>query len=232
MSDPRHDALAREAVAPIRDGATVALGTGRAAGRAVRALAARVRDEGLRVECVATSLATETLARSLGLDPRPLAEAAGFDHLFDGADEIDASLRMIKGRGGAMVREKVAARLASGGRRVYLVQAHKVVDRLGAGAPLPIEAIEQALPLVERTLAGFGLDAPRRVDDAGAPALTDNGHPVIDAPLAGKDADLRELCRALDALPGVLGHGLFLDEADAALIEDEGGAVRLVERAR
>jgi ribose 5-phosphate isomerase A len=125
---------------------------------------------------------------------------------------------MIKGRGGAMTREKIAARAAT--RRVYLIQAAKLVDRLGAAVPLPIEVLRFGLAATRRALGELGLDGEVR----GAGYTTDDGNPVVDASLSA-GVDLARLATALDQTPGVVGHGLFLTEADVLLIEDPHGRV-------
>ena len=208
------DSLAAGAVEPITAGMVVGLGTGRAASRAIEALARRVAVEGLAIVCVATSRASEALAARLGLVVRPMHDVDRLDYLFDGADEVDPALRMIKGRGGAMTREKIVARAAA--RRVYLVQSTKLVEHLGQTAPVPIEVLAFGLAATLRALRDLGLSPSRRAGD------TDDGNPIVDAPLVGDPA---AVAAALDATPGVVGHGLFLDEADAVLVEDAGGAV-------
>jgi ribose 5-phosphate isomerase A len=208
------DALAAGAVEPIAAGMIVGLGTGRVASRAIEALARRVVVEDLAIVCVATSRASESLAARLGLVVRPMHDVDRLDYLFDGADEVDPALRMIKGRGGAMTREKIVARAAA--RRVYLVQSTKLVEHLGQTAPVPIEVLAFGLAATLRALRDLGLSPSRRAGD------TDDGNPIVDAPLVGDPA---AVAAALDATPGVVGHGLFLDEADAVLVEDAGGAV-------
>lgn len=212
------DALAAAAVEEIHGGMTVGLGTGRTAMRAIEALARRVSAEGLSLQCVATSRASDELGRGLGLRMQAMDGVERIDYLFDGADEVDSSMRMIKGRGGAMTREKIAARAAT--KRVYLVQAAKLVERLGGAAPLPIEVLRFGLAATRRALRGLGLDGPLR----GGGYATDDGNPVVDAPLPA-GLDLAQLATALDQTPGVVGHGLFLTEADVLLIEDPHGRV-------
>jgi ribose 5-phosphate isomerase A len=216
------DQLARAAVEPIENGTIVGLGSGRAATRAVRALADRVNNEGLTVRCVATSVATEALAHELALAVDPLQSAASIDYLFDGADEFDDRMRLIKGGGGAMTREKMAARRAH--RRVYLVQESKHVDRLGQHFPLPVEVRQSALDSVRAALAERGLQGAVRPGSHG-PYLTDNGNPILDVTL-DEFSDPEELARWLDRLRGVVGHGLFLNEADEIIVEDEAGNIR------
>jgi ribose 5-phosphate isomerase A len=219
---PTDDALAAEAVKDIVTGMRVGLGTGRAATRAIRALAARASAERLDLQCVATSQASEDLARQLGLRVGSLQQIERLDYLFDGADEVDAALRMIKGRGGAMTREKIVAHAAT--RRVYLIQTTKLVRRLGEAAPLPIEPMAFAIAAIRHELGALGLAGPLRSKADGTPYETDNGNPVIDAALPAS-ADLIQLGATLDGMPGVIGHGLFLTEADLVLVEDEAGRV-------
>jgi ribose 5-phosphate isomerase A len=216
------DALAIAAVAEIQNGMTVGLGTGRAASRAIRALAQRASAERLKIRCVATSTASTELGGQLGLRVEPMEGVEAVDFLFDGADEVDPQLRMIKGRGGAMTREKIVAQASA--RRVYLVQAEKLVRRLGEHAPLPVEVLRFGLASTRRALASLGLEGPLRLTSGGAVYQTDNGNPVIDAPMRVQP-DPEQLALALDALSGVVGHGLFLKEADLVLSEDDTGAV-------
>ena len=223
----RPDALARAAVEGIESGMTVGLGTGRTASRAIKALADRVAEESLAIVCVATSRATEALARTLDLRLVPLTSVDRVDVLVDGADEVDPALRMIKGRGGAMTEEKRVARASV--RRIYVVQSSKLVDRLGETAPLPIEVRPSAIPLVRDALAELDLVAELRRTVEGEEFRTDGGNPVLDAVLP--ETDLSALAVALDAMAGVVGHGLFLDEADLVLIEQEDGQVSRRSRA-
>jgi ribose 5-phosphate isomerase A len=217
------DELATAAIEGIQSGMAVGLGTGRAAARAIRALAARVQADGLALVCVGTSRASEELARGLGLRVETLEVVGRVDHLFDGADEVDPALRMIKGRGGAMTREKMVAHAAA--RRVYLVQSSKLVARLGESAPLPIEVLRDRLAATRRALGDLGLEGRLRAGEGGADFVTDGGNPVLDAILPA-GADVGGLAAALDLTPGVVGHGLFLTEADLLLIEDDAGRVQ------
>lgn len=216
------DPLAAAAVEPVTTGMIVGLGTGRAASRAIEALVRRMRADHLEITCVATSRASEALATKLGLRVLAMESVERVDYLFDGADEVDGSLRMIKGRGGAMTREKIVAHAAT--VRTYLVQASKLVERLGQTAPLPIEVLRFGLATTLRMLRERGLEAIER-----ASFVTDDGNLVVDAALS-PGIDVALLAAALDALPGVVGHGLFLSEAHVVLIEATTG--ELTRRAR
>jgi ribose 5-phosphate isomerase A len=222
------DALAVIAVKEIRAGMMVGMGTGRAAPRAIHALAHRVATEKLDVQCVATSRASDELGRALGLHVRSMNEVETIDYLFDGADEVDASLRMIKGGGGALTREKIVAHASA--QRVYLVQTAKLVAHLGVKFPLPIEVMDFGLAAARRQLHALGVDGSLRHDAGGALYETDNGNRIIDAPLS-PDTNLATLAAALDSIPGVIDHGLFLTEADILLSEDETGSVSRRSRA-
>ncbi|SFP73031.1 ribose-5-phosphate isomerase RpiA [Sphingomonas rubra] len=207
--------LAAEAAArEVRAGMLVGLGTGSTAAHAIRAIGAA----GLAIEAVATSEASAALARSVGIRVRDFAGVARVDLTIDGADEIDDRFRAIKGAGGAMLREKVVA--AASDRMVVIADASKRVATIGA-AKLPVEVLPFALCYVADALAAmFG------VVEARAGYLTDNGNPVLDCRGARVD-NWRDLARRLDAVPGVIGHGLFLLEVDAAYIADHGTVTRL-----
>jgi ribose 5-phosphate isomerase A len=227
------DQLAAAAVDRIKNGMIVGLGTGRAAARGIRALAERVRLEGLRLTCVGTSEASEQLGRSLGLTIVELNSVDRVDWLFDGADEVDPALNMLKGGGGAMTRERMVAAvaLASGGHTVYMFDRSKLVPQLGFGKPLPIEVLPVAVELVRRSLASFGLvDAAVRVGASGLPVRTDNGQMILDVPLPmamARPEVIASLAARLDGLGGVVDHGLFLTEARELVIEDgQGGLER------
>ncbi len=223
------DLLAAAAIKDIVSGMAVGLGTGRAATRAIRALAHRAATERLALRCVATSQASHDLAATLGLAVGSLEEIGRLDFLFDGADEVDPLLQMIKGRGGAMTREKIVAHAAA--RRVYLIQSNKLSSRLGEKAPLPVEVLASELAAVRQTLRTIGLEGPVRLNADGTPYRTDNGNPVIDA-LLPSDLDVVQLGARLDKLPGVVGHGLFLTEANDVLIEDVDGKISRRTRAQ
>ncbi|MDX2115291.1 MAG: ribose-5-phosphate isomerase RpiA [Planctomycetota bacterium] len=222
------DPLADAAIEPVRAGMVVGLGTGRAAARAIDALGRHAAAHDIPIHCVATSETSARRASALGLRVLPAEDIPSIDYLFDGADEVDPSMRMIKGRGGAMTREKIVAR--SSLRRVYLVQRSKLVDRLGVSAPLPVEVLRIGMAATAAALERLGLRGGRREAPDGSPVLTDDGNPILDVELPG-GLDLAALASSLDEIPGVVGHGLFLTEADALVIEaDERGPIERRER--
>ncbi len=204
---------AEAAVAEVRDGMLVGLGTGSTVAFAIAALI-RARP---RIETVATSEDSAAKARAGGLVVRDFADVRQVDLTIDGADEIDPRLRAIKGAGGAMLREKVVA--AASTRMVVIADGAKRVAALGA-AKLPVEVLPFARTFVIAQLAA--LDAAVTVRNG----LTDNGNCILDAHF-GAIADADGLARAIQAIPGALGHGLFLTEVDAAYIADDGIVTRL-----
>ncbi|WP_433911157.1 ribose-5-phosphate isomerase RpiA [Sphingomonas yabuuchiae] len=209
---------AAAAVEEVCDDMLVGLGTGSTAAHAIIALA----DRRLKIQAVATSQASADLARSLGIAVRDFADVVRVDLAIDGADAIDARLRAVKGAGGAMVREKIVA--ASADRMIVIADAAKRVDRLG-GVKLPVEILPFARAFAAARLSALFERLEERTD-----YRTDNGNIVVDG-YGWDDADLPGLAGALMAIPGVVGHGLFLAEIDAAYIAGEGIVTRL-ERGR
>lgn len=213
-----HDAdkrlAAAAAVDEVCDNMLVGLGTGSTAAHAIAALAERR----LTIDAVATSEASAALAARLGLKVRPFDSVARVDLAIDGADAIDARLWAVKGAGGAMLREKVVA--ASADRMIVIADGSKRATRLGT-TPLPVEILPFARGYASLRLAQLFVRCVERPD-----YRTDNGNIVIDG--HGWDgAAPHRLADALMAIPGVVGHGLFLHEIDAAYIADNGIVTRL-----
>ena len=209
---------AQAAVAEVADGMLVGLGTGSTAAHAIAALGARVA-AGLRIRAVATSIASAEQARGLGIDVLEFATVAAVDLTIDGADEIDATMMAVKGAGGAMLREKAVA--AASTRMLVIADGSKRVARIGAAA-LPVEVLPFARAFVLGRLAGM-FD---RVEERGGGGYrTDNGNLIADC-VGWRGADPAALATALQAIAGVVGHGLFLDEVDAAYIARDGKVER------
>jgi ribose 5-phosphate isomerase A len=224
LNEPKvADALAEAAVAPIQSGMIVGLGTGRTASRGILALAERVREEGLDIRCVPTSHVTETLARAQQLNVIDFTLVERVDYLFDGADEVDPHLRMLKGAGGAIIRERIVAHAAD--RRVYMVDESKLVTHLGQRCPLPLAVMAFGLTSIRSELRKIGLNGVVRRTMDGQFFLTDNGSLIVDATLEERDLD--DLSDALDSIPGLIDHGLFLTEADEVVVQTAGGVKRL-----
>jgi ribose 5-phosphate isomerase A len=219
-------ASAARALEFVKDGQVLGLGTGRAAAAFVRALGARVA-EGLQVTGVPTSIATAELARELEIPLLTLEQAGRLDVTFDGADEVDPSLDLIKGYGGAHVREKIVA--ACSEQLVILVGAEKIVDVLGARGKLPVEVLPFGEALCRRALAELGCEGALRCAGDGEPLVTDNGNHILDCQIAPIE-DAASLERDILAIPGVLGTGLFVGMADAVIVQD-GDRVELRRRA-
>ena len=219
MSDDDKRAAAEAAVAEVADGMLVGLGTGSTAAFAIDAIGRRVA-AGLRIEAVATSLASARQAQGLGIRVLDFAEVAAVDLTIDGADEIDGTLVAVKGAGGAMLREKAVA--AASARMLVIADGSKQVARIGA-ARLPVEVLPFARASVLHRLHAL-FDA---VVERGEGAYrTDNGNLVADC-TGWRGAAPADLAVALQAIPGVVGHGLFLDEVDAAYIATDGVVARL-----
>jgi len=217
-------AAARAAIAEVADGMLVGLGSGSTVAFAIEALGERVAD-GLRIEAAATSRRTEAAAARAGITIVPFDTLAAVDLAIDGVDEIDPALRAIKGAGGALLREKIVAAAAT--RMIAIADSSKPVERLGA-ARLPVEILPFAQAFVTRALAALGADVALRVRD-GTPSRTDQGNLILDCAF-GTIADPAALAATLSAIPGALGHGLFVDEIDALYLAGEDG-VSVRERA-
>jgi ribose 5-phosphate isomerase A len=230
VADPRATAKASAAVAGARcigPGLRVALGTGTTSSLALEALRDRVGE--LRgTEFVASSLATEQLAAELGLRVRPLRGDDRFDIMVDGADEVDPSLNLTKGGGGALFREKLLARLSR--EVVILVDATKLVPRLGVSFPIPVEVVPFATPLLVDRLAHEGAVVRARAGADGGPYRTDNANAILDVAWPGGVADVAGTEAALRALPGVVEVGLFVGLADRVLVGRSDGSVEELRR--
>ena len=220
-------ATAAKALEWVRDGQILGLGTGRAATAFVRALGARVQS-GLDVSGVPTSEVTAQLARELGIPLMTLAEAGNIDVCFDGADEVAPNLDVIKGYGGAHVREKIVA--ASSAKLIILVGVEKVVEVLGSRGKLPVEVLPFGEANCRAALRSLGCEPALRTSvnsnsdsdsdsGDGAPFISDNGNYILDCKIAPIE-NAAELERAILEIPGVLGTGLFLQMADVVIIQD------------
>ncbi|MBI0473991.1 ribose-5-phosphate isomerase RpiA [Sphingomonas sp. MA1305] len=217
-SDGDKDAAAAAAIEEVRDGMLIGLGTGSTAAHAIRRLGERVAG-GLAIRAVATSHASATLAESLGIVVLDFADVPRIDLTIDGADEIDTRLYAVKGAGGAMLREKVVAEASD--RMVVIADGSKRVAAIGTKAPVPVEILPFARAFVLRALGEAAV--LRMAGDR--PYLTDNGNLVADCRF--DLADVVAVARRLEAIPGVLGHGLFLDQVDVAYIAEAGVVSRL-----
>jgi ribose 5-phosphate isomerase A len=223
-----HDAerlsrLGIEAAARIEDGMLVGLGSGSSAEAMVRALGDRVAG-GLSVSGVATSVRTAELARTLHIPLKELAAIDRIDLCIDGADEIDPALNLVKGRGGALLFEKLVARRAD--RYIIIASDEKLVTRLGARMPLPVEVVPTGWTHTAESIGELGFTPALREFEDGTPYVTDGGHYIVDCAWPeDHQFDPATLATALKALTGVVDHGLFIGMADTALTVDAAGAI-------
>lgn len=219
------EALARAAIKRVKPGYRLGLGTGHAANAFLRVLGA----SGISVVGVPTGSDSERLARSLGIKLTTLAETPVLDADFDGADEVDPRLNLLKGFGGALVREKIVATASR--RRIILVGVEKLVPRLGQRGSLPVEVVPFGAPIATRLIRKLGLKPRVRVDAKGVEFITDNGNLILDCALA-PISNAARLERELLAIPGVVGTGLFLGIADTVMVAAPDGTVTAINRPR
>jgi ribose 5-phosphate isomerase A len=211
---------ARVALAEVRAGMKLGLGTGSTAEEFVRLLAASPLAR--EVRCTCTSQQTEDFARSLDIPLAMLADLAPLDLAIDGADEIDPQLRLIKGRGGALLREKIVEQQAS--RFIVIADESKLVDRLGVGA-LPVEVTPFAFEVLQRRFAQMRLHPEVRMHE-GQPRVTDEGHRIIDVRIPWGN-DIAVVVDKIRACAGVVETGFFPTEATEAIIASANGIERL-----
>ncbi|MEA2644981.1 MAG: ribose 5-phosphate isomerase [Chloroflexota bacterium] len=223
--EPRQ-AAAERALEEVRDGMLLGLGTGSTAYHFINGVG-RLVAAGMRLTAVATSQASADQAAALGVSlttsiDRPI------DLTVDGADEIDPHLSLVKGLGGALLREKVVA--AASTRMVVIATVEKLVPHLGTRSPLPVEVLPLLWERTAATLMGFGLRPALRAAGTAAetaPFISDNGNYILDCAFT-PPVDIAALAMSLDAVPGVLGHGLFIGLASLAVVAEPDGTLREV----
>jgi ribose 5-phosphate isomerase A len=214
---------ARAALDEVRSGMTLGLGTGSTAFEFVRLLGEALRNGTLRdIRCTTTSEKTEQQARGENIPTFALAEVAPLQLAVDGADEIDARLRLIKGRGGALLREKIVEQQAA--RFIVIADESKIVERLGTGT-LPVEVTPFALDVLTRRFTDLGLQPALRMLD-GAVRVTDEGNRILDV-LVPESEDIEIVVRRVRALAGVVETGYFPHEATEAIIAGAEGLRRM-----
>ncbi len=212
-NDQEKEAAARAGLQFIRDGMVVGLGTGSTAAYFIQLLGEKVKN-GLRVRGIPTSVRSRDLALSLGIPLTTLDECQDIAVTVDGADEFDPQLRLIKGGGGALLREKI---VASATRQVVIVaDASKQVPVLGK-FPLPVEVIGFAQALVAKRIAALGAEVKLRTGTDGRPFVTDEQNHILDCHF-GQIRDADALARQLSDMPGVVEHGLFIGLASVVLV--------------
>ena len=228
VTDPAVHAAAAKAIELISDGALVGLGSGRAVSVFIAKLGELQRDgEHVRVTCVCASRASTLEARRVGLSVVELGEVGALDLAIDGADEVAPNLDVLKGRGGALVRERIVAAAAKS--MVIVVGHDKLVHALGERGPVPLEVIPMAQALVMRKVEALGLAPRLRVDESRSrPFITDNGNVIVDCTLANPievESAAPDLERALLDIAGVVDTGLFLGMADRVIVGRADGEV-------
>ena len=211
-NDSEKEAAARASLRFVKDGQVVGLGTGSTATHFIRLLGNEV-GKGLRIQGIPTSNRSRELALSLGIPLITLDDCQEIDVTVDGADEVDPQLRLIKGGGGALLREKI---VASASRQMIVVaDRSKQVPRLGK-FPLPVEVIRFAQALVSKRIRALGAEVQLRRNPDGSPFITDENNHILDCRF-GEMRDPDGLARELSWMPGVVEHGLFIGMASLAL---------------
>jgi ribose 5-phosphate isomerase A len=224
------EAVARLAAQLVEDGMHIGLGSGSTAELLVHALGNRYRD-GLRIEAVATSDATEAIAREYGIPLHRLDESHRLDLYIDGADEVDPCLELIKGHGGALLREKMVATASD--RFVVIVDESKLVAHLGERFPVPIEVVQFGWLATKHRLQDLGLEPVLRLDTRGEPYVTSNANVILDCtPRRELDLGSRNVAEQIKLQTGVVEHGLFLGMAALALVGRDDGTVDQIEPPR
>jgi len=206
------EAAARASLQFVKDGQVVGLGTGSTAAYFIKLLAEQVKN-GLRIRGIPTSLRSQELALSLGIPLITLDECQEIAVTVDGADEVDPQLRLIKGGGGAMLREKIVASATK--QLVIVADGSKQVPALGK-FPLPVEVIPFAQALVTKRIRALGADVRLRTGADGKPFVTDERNHILDCRF-GEIRDAEGLARQLSDMPGAVEHGLFIGMASVAL---------------
>jgi ribose 5-phosphate isomerase A len=216
---------AAEAVKYVEDGMVVGLGSGSTASIAIRLIGDKVREEGIEVVGVPTSKTSDLLGRAVGIKIVDLDDHPTVDLTIDGADEVDPELNLVKGLGGALVREKIVA--AASAVEIIVADDSKLVDYLGQKAPLPVEIVKFSFKTTVRRLAALGCRPELRIKD-GSPFVTDNGNYILDCRFERIEHPAA-MESVINNTPGVVDNGLFVDMASKAMIGTKGG-VRIIER--
>jgi len=215
------DAAATAAVERISEGMTIGLGSGRAVWRVIEKISERFGDRP-PLKAAFASNRTAELARAAGIQAAPLDGQARIDLALDGADEIDPQLGLLKGGGGALLREKIV--IASADRFVVVAETRKSVSRLGETFRLPVEVVRFGWPETRNRVLRILPSAERRRRDRDEPYVTDEGHLLLDCELPESD-DLDALGARIKGTVGVVEHGLFLGMATEALLGRPDGNV-------
>jgi ribose 5-phosphate isomerase A len=216
-NDAEKEVVARASLKYVKDSQIVGLGTGSTATIAIRLIGERVR-AGLKIRAIPTSIASRNLASQLDIPLTNFEEVQEIDVTIDGADEFDPARNLIKGGGGAMLREKI---VASASRRLVIVtDSSKQVPMLGK-FPVPVEVIGFAERLIAKKISELGAEVVQRQDSSRKPYLTDEKHHILDCHF-GQIPNAPALARTLSEIPGVVEHGLFVGTASVVLMAKAG----------
>jgi ribose 5-phosphate isomerase A len=214
---------AEKAVSFLEDGMTVGLGTGTTAYWAIEKIGEKVNRENWKIRAIATSLRSEEQARSLGIPIFSFAEIGIIDVTIDGADEVDDQLHLIKGGGGALLREKIVA--TNSRQMIVVADQSKKVKNLGR-FPLPVEVVLFGWQRTFEKLKALGCDPERRMNQ-GEPYITDNGNYIVDCAF-GKIDDPALLHDQINAITGVVDNGLFIHIASKLVLGFENGSTQII----
>lgn len=209
----------------VKDKMNVGLGTGSTAYYAIKRIGQLVNENGYDLTCVATSVQSEKLARECGIRVVDIDEVDKLDVTIDGADEIDPKMNLIKGLGGALLREKIVA--AATVQEIIIADGSKIVEKLGTKAPLPVEVLRFGHEHTMNALRMQRCDPVLRMKD-GAPFVTDGGNYIYDCRFADGIDNPFFIESRIDVIPGVVENGLFLNTAFEALVCDTEGNVSKV----
>ncbi len=209
-----------KAVEWVEDGMVLGLGTGSTVKYSIIEIGRRVREEGLNVKGIPTSRATETLAKEQGITLTDFSEVEQINLTIDGADEVDPEFNLIKGGGGALLREKIIA--CNSERMIVVVDESKVVDQLGSTFPLPIEIVPFGWEATLRRFRSYNCNATLRRTESGEPFVTDNGNYILTCKFEIiATPELTE--RYIDTVPGVVECGLFVGLCDTVIVGTRDG---------
>lgn len=206
----------------IQDGMVVGLGTGSTAAYMVERLGERLKEENLKITAVSTSWSTTLQCRTLQIPLKEMGEVSKLDMVIDGADEIDNQRNLIKGRGAAHLLEKIVASMTN--NYIIIADSGKKVNVLGEKFAVPLEILPGAIGIVTEKVKALGGNVVVRMGNPGkdGPVISDSGNLIADAKF-GPISDAKTLALKLDSIPGLVGHGLFINMATKVILATPNG---------